>query len=297
MDATLPRDIDLPGGDRLEVREVRPDDAPALEVLFRGLDTQARRRRFFTAAGPPADYSDRLSRIAERGGVGIVVIDRSDPEVETPGIVAEADAEPLSGSNAEMGITVDERWRGWLGPYLLSLLRRCAAERGIANLEAEFLTGNGPMRALARGCGDAILPQPGWETIRVVFGSEGTTPTWRGTTGPTVLVELRTSGAGALAGLVEAGYEVLACTGRTRGGPPCPMLAEDGDCPIARYADVVVVAVPERAERDRLMELHHRRHPDVPVVAVDVGPGHPMTSALLTAAVEAGLADGRSRRG
>lgn len=287
---SLPRELDLPGGDRLRIREVRPADAPALTQLFRGLDSESRYRRFFTAAGPPADYCERLSRIAERGGVGIVAV-----ELPADRIVAEADAEPLPDGNGEIGITVDRRWRGWLGPYLLSLLRRRAGECGMHNLEAEILAGNLPMRALTRSCGEALLPQRDWQTVRVVFGAEGTAPSWPSTgldseSRPTVLVELRTMATGALAGLQEAGYEVLACTGRTRGGPPCPMLADDGDCPLAQHADVVVVAVPDRAECDRLMELHRRRHPEVPVVAVDVGPGHPTTTEVLETAAASGLA-------
>ncbi len=295
MDGALPRDVDLPGGERLQFRETRPDDAPALEALFAGLDAESRYRRFFTAAGPSPDYSNRLSRIVERGGIGVVAVDTS-----TGTIVAEADAEPLDDGNAEIAVTVDRAWRGWLGPYLLSLLRRQAARHGMANLEAEILACNRPMRALTRSCGEALLPQPDWQTVRVVIASDGTVPSWPSTEKPTVLVELRTTSVEALAQLVEAGYEVLACTGRTRGGPPCPMLAndvlasdpgaDDGDCPLAATADVIVVAVPDDDERQRLVDLHRRRHAHVPVVSVEVGPGHPMTGASLIAAAERGLA-------
>mgnify|MGYP001813231871 CR=1 FL=1 len=293
MDGGLPRDVDLPGGERLRFRETRPDDAGELEALFERLDSEARYRRFFTAAGPAPDYGERLSRVAERGGVGVVAVDVSDtgPDAATDGrIVAEADAELLDNGNAEIAVTVDRAWRGWVGPYLLSLLREEAARRGIASLEAEILTSNPPMRALTRSCGEALLPQPDWQTVRVVIGSDGTTPSWPSTTKPTVLVELRTASVEALAQLVDAGYEVLACTGRTRGGPPCPMLTDDGDCSLAQTADVVVVAVPDPEEQQRLVDLHRRRHPHVPVVPVEVGPGHPMSAAVLVDAAERGLA-------
>jgi len=286
MDGALPRDVDLPGGERLRFREIRPDDAGAIEALFAGLDAESRYRRFFTAAGPSPDYCVRLSHIAERGGVGVVAIDMSR---ET--IVAEADAEPLANGNAEIAVTVNRAWRGWLGPYLLSLLRQQAARRGLDNLEAEILACNRPMRALTRSCGEALLPQPDWQTVRVVVASDGTVPSWPSTEKPTVLVELRTTSVEALAQLVDAGYEVLACSGRTRGGPPCPMLANDGDCPLAATADVVVVAVPDEDDRERLVDLHRRRHPHVPVVPVEVGPGHPMNGASLIAAAERGLVE------
>ena len=45
------------------------------KVDLAGLDPEARYRRFFTAAGPPADYVERLSQIAERRGVGVVAVD------------------------------------------------------------------------------------------------------------------------------------------------------------------------------------------------------------------------------
>lgn len=287
MAEALPLDVALPGGERLQFREIRPDDASALEGLFAGLDPEARYRRFFTAAGPPADYVERLSQIAERRGVGVVAVDVSDGTV-----VAEADAELLDNGNAEIAVTVDRGWRGWLGPYLLSLLREQASRRGIANLEAEILACNPQMHALTRSCGEALLPRPDWQTIRVVFGSDGTVPSWPATTKPTVLVEVRTTSVEALGRLVDAGYEVLACTGRTSGGPPCPMLADDGDCLLARTADVIVVAVPDADERNRLVDLHRRRHGDVPVVPIEVGPGHPMTGASLIEAAERGLVTG-----
>ena len=173
----------------------------------------------------------------------------------------------------------------------MSLLREQAARRGIPNLEAEMLSCNRPMRALTRSCGEAVLPRADWQTVRVVFASEGVAPTWPKTTKPKVLVELRSMSIEALAELVAAGDEVIACTGRRSGGPPCPLLVGDDDCPLASSADVVVVALADPDDRERLLAAHRDRHPETPVVPVELTPGRPLSGRALSAAADRGVLD------
>lgn len=294
LDDTLPRTLELPTGARLVVRELEPGDLPALERLYDRLDPEAVYRRFFTAMPPRHEFFERLGTVAQRGGCGVVVVDPSAPPADA--IVAEADAERTGADEGELAITVDRRWRGWLGPYLLDALCREAARRGMRTLRADILTCNRPMRALTRRRGEAYLPESDWQTVRVVIATDGPAPSWPtggSSTGPKALVELRSMSFDALAELAAAGFDTRACTGRQAGSPGCPLLDGEGECPLAAGADVVVVAVPEGS--DRLVAAHRERHPEVPVVVVDRS-GGPLRGADLVSAAERGVIEGRHRR-
>jgi hypothetical protein len=257
--------------------------------LYDRLDQDDVYRRFFTGRRPREEYFERLTHVAERGGCSIVVVDLDAPS-PTSRIVAEASVEPLANGDGEIAVTVDPDWRGWLGPFLLAELRRLAASRGIANLEAEMLTSNRPMRALMHRCGEVVIPHRDWQTVRVVVASDGVAPTWPQSEAPSVLVELPSLSVEALADLAAGGYEVLACTGRRDAlSPPCPLSTGDGECAVARDADVIVVAIADGAERQRLVDAHRRRHPDVPVVAPELAPGHGVTGTALRSAVDGTL--------
>ena len=292
LDEALPLTIEMGSGERLLFREVRADDVSGLRELYTSLDPESTYRRFFTATPPRDPFFERLAAIADRGGCSIVVLDVSDWRDGVPVIVAEADVEPLDNGNGEIAVTVAKRWRGWLGPYLLRLLRLQAARLGIPNLEAEMLSCNRQMRALTRSCGEAVLPRADWQTVRVVFASSGAAPSWPTTTRRKVLVELRSMTVEALAELVAAGDEVIACTGRRSGGPPCPMQVGDDDCPLASAADVIVVALVDPDDRERLVTAHRLRHPGTPVVSVELTPGRPVSGRALVAALGDGPHEG-----
>lgn len=292
-DGTLPTTLSLPSGARLLVRATEPDDAPALEALYHRLDPEATYRRFFTAMPPGREFFERLTTVAERGGFGVVAVDPDAPPGEA--IVAEGDVERVADDTGEVAITVDRRWRGWLGPYLLDVLCRSVSQRGIRNIQADILTCNRPMRALTRHRGEAFLPESDWQTVRVVFGASGTAPSWPEAHGqPRVLVELRSMSFEALAELASAGFDVRACPARRSGAPTCPLLGEAGECPLASGADVIVVALPEGEAQGRLLAAHRDRHPDVPVEVVTASP---LRGRDLATAAEHGVIAARRRGG
>ncbi len=285
VDEVLPRSLSLATGARLLVRELEPDDLDAVTNLYARLDPEATYRRFFSGSPPRAAFFERLVAIADRGGCSVVAVDPDAPPERA--IVAEADFERLSDDRGEVAVTVDRRWRGWLGPYLLDVLCREAARRGIRDLQADILTCNRPMRALTRHRGEAYLPESDWQTVRVVFSTTGPAPSWPPTDAPKALVELRSMSFDALAELAAAGFDPRACTMRRSGAPDCPLLA-GGECPLAAGADVVVVALPDGDERDGLLAAHRERHPDVQVVVVDRSSG-PLRGSDLVTAAETGL--------
>lgn len=249
----------------MTIRPVGRDDVAAISVLYDGLDDTARYRRFFSGFRPSQAFFERLTAISERGGVGLVAVVRGHGD-RPERLVGEAGYELLANGNGELAITVDSSWRGWLGPFLLDVLARAAARRGVPNLEADVLTTNGPMLALLRARGHATMPARDWTVVRGVIGTGTDGPTWpRSRGGPRVLVEGAAGHWHANAGAEAAGMQVLCCSGPTRGRPRCPAL--DGErCPLAAGADMIVIAPSSTTDDWSALRAAHRDvHPGVPV--------------------------------
>jgi hypothetical protein len=182
-------------------------------------------------------------------------------------IVGEASYELLGDGDGELGITVDRRARGWLGPWLLDALIRQARERGVKNIQAEVLLSNRQMLALLHSRGFVTLERyfsPA--TVRVAVGAAEATPVWSGPHNQVrVLVEAPAEAWVPSAMLKEHGFKVMVCPGPLAGGPPCPALA-GRRCPMVAGADVVVAGLPRSQEPgSRLLDLHRLLHPSVPV--------------------------------
>jgi hypothetical protein len=280
MTSRLPRQVVLPSGDHLTVRQVSASDVDELAALYARLDVDDRYRRFFTNYTPDRQFFERLATPTERGGGAVVAVvgpgsPAGDDMTPVGTIVGEASYFLLDNGNGEVDVTVDRDWRGWLGPYLLAELCELAADRGIGNLEAEILTENRPMRSLTRARGEVIRPGSDWQTARVLFAARGATPSWNPTEHPKVLVEARAARWDAIDALDQAGYDVLLCPGPDARSRGCPLLAE-GRCPLADGADAIVVALPDPSDREALLAAHRAAHPDVPVEVLE--PGQPWRS-------------------
>ncbi len=256
--------------------------------MFAGLGEDDLYRRFFAGHPPPAAFVDGMTAVAERGGVGLVAeVESSDG---TSRLVAEAGFELLPDGNGELGITVAEGARGWLGPCLLDALAEAAAARGVPNLEAEVLVTNRRMLGLLEHRGLVVLghdERPA--VVRVAIGTGGHLPSWTGSHERLrLLLELpgwRWHGEEAAR---AAGFDVLACPGPGHGAAPCPLLA-GAPCPLVAGADVVLCAVP--GERGRvLVEAQRRYHPLVPV-CTEGPPGTVHVAGHATAGAGPGAAD------
>jgi hypothetical protein len=213
---------------------------------------------------PDRAFFERMVDVTDNGGLQLVA-EVSAPD-ERPHIVGEAGCTRLGNGDAELAITVDEQWRGWLGPYLLDALLAGAAARGIPNLEAHILLANRPMLALARTRGYATEDDNDWTTIHLVIGTDGRAPSWpRGDARPRVLVEVPGGRWHATNAARAAGLDVLACPG-PEVNRRCPRLA-GRPCPLARDADAIVMSPRGdlHPEWKALLEAHARLHNGVPI--------------------------------
>ncbi len=237
-------EVDLADGRRLVVRAAGRDDLDAVEALYGRLSTDDLRLRFFVGHAPPTGTTMRWLTGSERGGLAMVaeVVEHDGSTL----VVAEAGFALLDDGDGELAITVDPRWRGWLGGWLLDLLVDQAAHRGIPNLQAEVMVQNRTMLALLRHRGHAVVTHPDWETIRLVISTEGYTPGWPPRSErPHLLV---TAAGGRWRGETaaeEAGFEVRTCPGPGGRDRPCP-LATGERCPLLDGADAVVLDLVPR---------------------------------------------------
>jgi RimJ/RimL family protein N-acetyltransferase len=238
-------------------------DSGGLVALYAGLDEDDLYRRFFTAHAPPENFVEKMTEVAQYGGMGLVAVIRAADGSER--IVAEATYAVLPDGDAELGITVAEDARGWLGPYLLDALVEEAAAAGIHNLHADVLIANRRMLAMLGARGLAFIEhedQPA--TVRIVIGTTKRMPSWPGAHDrPRLLVEIPGGRWHAEAAAHTAGFQLLTCPGPTHQWSRCPALRGE-PCPLAADADVIVDAQPGQPGRS-LLEAHRRLHPSVPV--------------------------------
>ncbi len=255
----------LPRGRTLVVREARPTDLAALDRLYGQLKPEDVYRRFFTPRMPDATFFESLLAASDQGG-GCLVVEVIEPDGSTS-LVGEADHQPGSGAANELGIVVDEDWRGWLGHYLFDALLEDAAAKGHDDLEAYILATNRPMLSLTRAHHHVLVGDNDWSVVRVVVGTHSDTPVWVDDGArPRVLVEVPGGHWHAAAEAERAGLRVLACPGPGARSETCPALHGEA-CPLAEEADVVVVS--PRHDDDEwatLLEAHERFHAGVPVL-------------------------------
>jgi acetyltransferase len=145
----------LPGMRRPSValRQIRPNDAPALQGFVRDLSPASRRLRFHAAVSELSEGTLRaLTTVDQRHHVAFVL---TVAERGAERIVGEARyAVSGDGETAEFGIAVADAFRGMgLADRLLAALIDAARAAGLRWLVGEVLAGNDRMLAFVRRCG------------------------------------------------------------------------------------------------------------------------------------------------
>lgn len=144
----------LPDGRCIEVREVEPGDAAALQRLVgRSSERTVRLRYFGPMKGGLSEAQAR--RFAEVDGSDRFALVALDPENEDEIVaVVRYDREGAGEEAAEYAALVEDRFQGrGLGTSLTRALIEAARKRGVERLHAYVLPENGAMLKLLRDLG------------------------------------------------------------------------------------------------------------------------------------------------
>lgn len=174
------RAVALPGGGRLELRQMDAGDIDALVALYDRLSAEDLRYRFFNVYHPRRDFFEHQLERVGRDGYALVAVVSGHPgkNAGDGGIVADAEYVLLADGSGELALTVAPAWRGWLGPYLLDALVAVAGARGVPNLQADVLADNARMLALFRHRGFAIVGDGDMTVQRVAIGTTAPVSRW-----------------------------------------------------------------------------------------------------------------------
>jgi hypothetical protein len=264
--------VQLPDGRRLIVREGRLDDTDDLNALYRRLNSDDLWLRFFTAAAPAPSFFEHWLAIADEGGLVLVALVEEQNGRTT--LVAEAGYSLLADGDGELGITVDPLWRGWLGPWLLAVLLREAATRGVLNMQAVVQVANRGMLTTFKRHGAAVVEAPEPSEVRLVISTTGETPSWPPVHDkPRILVEAAYGHWAGEDAARAAGFEIRTCRGPSE-HTDCPLLIGQS-CPLVDGADVVVTQFPDDAPFTAEIIDEHRRHPEMHLVLPAFGSAGP----------------------
>jgi acetyltransferase len=151
----LERHVEAPGGGRVFVRPVRPEDEPTVIEAFRKLDPADVRMRFFAPMKDlPHEMAARLTQIDYEREMALVGFGEGCG-LEGPVGIARLSADP-DNLKAEFAVIVrsDLKGRG-IGALLMGCLIDYARARGIGALVGDVLAENAAMLALARDLGFA----------------------------------------------------------------------------------------------------------------------------------------------
>jgi acetyltransferase len=147
----------VPGVGTFLLRPVRPEDAPAFEVLFRRLQPDDVHMRFFTSmTSLPVPLLSRLTQIDYDREMAFVLVNSAKEAVGVARIAADPD-----NLRAEFALLVRSDMKGHgLGRLLMNRLIGYARERGIAELWGDILAENSVMLSLCNEAGCTIAPSP-----------------------------------------------------------------------------------------------------------------------------------------
>ena len=143
----------LPGGNDVTIRPIRPEDAELTQHFVRGLSEESRYFRFMDAVRELSpEMLARLTQIDYSREMALLALTRlGDEEVELG--VARYSTNP-DGESCEFALVVGDAWRRQgLGHKLMSALMDAARAQGIKRMEGEVILGNHAMLKLAQSLG------------------------------------------------------------------------------------------------------------------------------------------------
>jgi acetyltransferase len=140
------------GGERLIVRPIRAEDAPAHDAFFHRLSAEDVRHRFFVAVRElTAAQLARFTQLDYRQEMAFIAVRESNGETVAVARLARLDED---GTVGEFAVVVQAELRGrGLAAHLMQRLIEWAPQHGLHELKGEILAENRPMLELARRLG------------------------------------------------------------------------------------------------------------------------------------------------
>ncbi|MFP4531153.1 MAG: GNAT family N-acetyltransferase [Desulfobacterales bacterium] len=158
----LEETLNLPGGKKLLIRPIRPEDEPAFQTLFSALSLDEIRFRFLHSMKTMSHkMAARLTQIDYDREMALVLCDPVvSEEFSLYGIVRYA-ADP-DKERAEFAILIRHDMTGMgLGPMLMRRIIDYARDQGVGEIYGEVLGENRPMLKLCKAFGFKIRSEPG----------------------------------------------------------------------------------------------------------------------------------------
>jgi RimJ/RimL family protein N-acetyltransferase len=163
-----PIELELRGGRRVRIREIRPDDVDELRQAFGRLSSESRYTRFMSSIKELSPQMlDRAVHLQSARETGLVAETDAPDGID---IVGGARYFVLaSGDDCEFAVTVVDGWQGvGLASRLMRELIQAARARGLKRMEGFVLAHNTAMIDLARRLGFTVATDPHDASVRIV---------------------------------------------------------------------------------------------------------------------------------
>jgi GNAT superfamily N-acetyltransferase len=143
--------LTLPGGTRVHVREIVPEDKPLLVAGLRRLTPESAFRRFMS---PKVSFSQAelryLTEVDQHDHIALVAVDADHPSH----LIAVARCVRVAPDTADIAVVVGDPWQGrGLGRRLADELARRARAVGVERIAGTMLADNRAAFRLMRGFG------------------------------------------------------------------------------------------------------------------------------------------------
>jgi acetyltransferase len=156
----------LPDGNNVLIRPIRPEDAELTQAFVRSLSEETKYFRFMDAVRELSPTMlARLTQIDYTREMALLAVAEIDGREVELGVARYAIN--LDGVSCEFALVVDDHWhKQGIAHKLMDVLMDVARSKGLKEMEGEVLKTNHTMLKLVEGLGFRIEPHPEDDTVR-----------------------------------------------------------------------------------------------------------------------------------